>query len=206
MGSKLIYTSPHAAVTSPLYLSLSLSLSLSQVANIPFSTLFSGVFNLCSSLQSTDQGTCITTSGKIVVIWSKNFRPAGSVVVTTVRSTIRVFWDDAASVCRWFPEFPKKVSPSPSRAQTFITSEILQGVLCEVKKKVICKDEDRLFVCPFVCSAVCLSPNIGDETNWRIFIHSVYEFFRKVFSTLGARFALSVLYGTQNRQRPLLYT
>jgi hypothetical protein len=111
------------------------SISLSQVANIPFSTLFSGVFNLCSFLQSTDQGTCITTSGKIVVIWSTNFRPATSVVVTAIWSTIRVFWDDAASVCRWFLEFPKKVSSSPSRAQTFIKSEILQGVLCEVKKK-----------------------------------------------------------------------
>jgi hypothetical protein len=67
MGCKLIHTYPHAAVTSPLYL------SLFQVANILFSTLFSGVFNLCSSLQSTEQGTCIKTSGKIVVIWSKNF-------------------------------------------------------------------------------------------------------------------------------------
>jgi len=82
MGSELIHTSPHAAATS--LPSLSLSLSLSQVANILLSTLFSGVFNLCSSLQSTDQGTCITTSGKTVVIWSKSFRAASSVVVTAV--------------------------------------------------------------------------------------------------------------------------
>jgi len=80
MGSELIHTSPHAAATSLP----SLSLSLSQVANILLSTLFSGVFNLCSSLQSTDQGTCITTSGKTVVIWSKSFRAASSVVVTAV--------------------------------------------------------------------------------------------------------------------------
>jgi len=42
---------------------------------------------------------------------------------------------DAVSVRMWFPKFPKKVSPSPSRAQTFITSEILLGVLYEVKQK-----------------------------------------------------------------------
>lgn len=73
--------------------SLSLSLSLSQVANILFSTLFSGVFNLCSSLQPTDQGTCIKTSGKTVVVCGKHFRAASLVVFTAVRSTIPVFLD-----------------------------------------------------------------------------------------------------------------
>jgi hypothetical protein len=77
---------------------------------------------------------------------------------------------DASSVCKWFGEFPKKVLPSPSGAQIFITSEILLGVLYEVKKKVLCEDEDRLFVCPSVCPTVCLSHDIGGETNCRIYV------------------------------------
>jgi len=60
----------------------------------------------------------------------------------------------------------------------------------KLKKKVLCEDEDRLFVCPSVCPALCLSTNIGDETNWRIFIHSVYALFTKNFSTVACELPL----------------
>ena len=175
MGSKLIHTSPNAALTSPLYL------SLSHVANILFSTLISSVFSLCSSLQSTDQGTCIKTSGKIVVIWSKNFRAASSVVFTAVWSTIRVFWDVTLLQCvGGFWSFQRRCRILLQGLKHSLRVKSYKAFLI----KVLCEDEDRLFVCPSVCLALCLSPNIGDETNWSIFVHSVYEFFTKKFSTL----------------------